>query len=136
MDDIPTIEEFNNVINLNPMIQQNKKKRCKCKNKKFNIDFINREVTCSKCGQIVEPFEALVELTLNDGMYNAYIRNRYKMAIDVEKWIHKHKEPIALKNVIEQYKKDLRPYCPHCKKMIDLTKILSWGHKGFLNSDK
>ena len=60
----------------------------------------------------------------------------YKTEERLAKWIVSHKEPLALKPFIKKYKQDLRPYCPHCNKMIDLYKIKSWGNKKFMERFK
>ena len=49
-----------------------------------------------------------------------------------------HKEPIVLKNLIEQYRKGLLPRCPHCKKIVDFEELTNWVNKQFyerINND-
>lgn len=47
-------------------INRGLEKICKCENRKFVIDPTNRRVTCGSCGAVVDPYEALYEIALND----------------------------------------------------------------------
>lgn len=127
-----TQESLNKVFNLRPLIEERRKKRCSCKDRKFILDPINREVICKKCGQVVDPLDALLEIASKWELKERYLDAMCKTEERLAKWIVSHKEPLALKPFIEKYRQDLRPYCPHCNKMIDLYKIRSWGDKKFV----
>ncbi|WP_257150920.1 hypothetical protein [Bacillus toyonensis] len=39
-------------------------KICKCKNRKFVIDTTNKRITCHSCGSVVDPYDAIVDLSI------------------------------------------------------------------------
>ena len=124
------------ILNIMPLIQNNKRKECNCKNRTFEVDSINRLVYCRKCGQVVDAFEAIEELLKNDSMFEQHLSGQYEYAKELTAWFHNHKEPIALKEMLSYYRRGLYPYCPACGKMIDLSNIKMWGNKEFLNRPK
>lgn len=140
MSDLPTQEDITKVLNMNPFIQERRKKRCSCKKRKFIVDMNNREILCSKCGQVIDPFEAMVELVIQCDNFDYYLQARYDQQLQLAKWLVHHKEPLALKPFIENYrhgnKYDMLPYCPHCHKMIEVEKLTSWGNRAFLKRNK
>lgn len=135
-DDIPTAEEIKKVINANPFIQERRKKRCSCKKRKFIVDLTNREILCEKCGQVIDPFDAMVEITLECEHFDYYLNAMHQKNVELSKWLLNHKEPLALKPFIEKYrngnKYDMLPYCPHCGKMIEIESLIAWGNRAFL----
>lgn len=68
-----------------PMIRERKQKACRCKNRKLLIDLTNRTVECSVCGQFIDPFDALCEVSEQNDNYNYYLEGRYEYAKELDK---------------------------------------------------
>jgi len=126
-----TKEDLNKIFNIRPLIQERRKRRCDCKSKKFMVDPVNREVTCSVCGQLVDPFDAMLEMTEYFERKENYLTRLRENEERMSKWLVAHREPLALKPFLEQYRRGLYPFCPHCNQMIDLMEIKAWGDKRF-----
>lgn len=122
----------NNVINISPLIYAKKHQGCNCTNRIFEVDEVNRMITCQKCGQVIEPFDVVVDLLSGNKRYDAYLENRAERAKELHEWFHKYRMPIALKEFASQIRQNLLPRCPHCNEMIDISKITCWAHEKFL----
>ena len=128
-------EEPPKILYLNPLTAEKRKKHCACKNRGFVIDLENREVTCKICGSIVDPFEALVEISRNNEKYDTYLENRYNYACELNKWFKNNRIPIQIKKLVENYRKyastGVLPQCPHCNKNFDFSEITRFSNPKF-----
>lgn len=123
--------EVPKITYISNLVRERKKKACSCKNRRLLIDITNRTVECSVCGQFIDPFDALCELSESFDKEDSYINSRYLYAEELNKWFKNHKEPIALKNIIEYYRNGMLPVCPECKKVFDFTEIKEWYGRQF-----
>ena len=111
---------------ISPFVQERKKKACNCQNRHYILDITNRTVECSVCGQYIDAFDALCDIAERNNKIDFYLENRRKFAEELNKWFKNHKEPIALKNIIEDYRFGRIPKCPKCNEPFDFTEIKAW----------
>lgn len=134
-DERTSKEDLNKIFDLRPLIQQRRRKACDCKNRTYSLDTNNREVTCKKCGQVVDPFDALIDIVSRWESIERYLILMQEEQQKMARWLVNHKEPLAVKPLIEKYRRGLLPYCPHCNKMLDIYNLTSWGNKKFLEKN-
>jgi len=99
-------------------------KRCKCKDRSFVVDTQNHTVNCGSCGAIVDPFEAMKELSEH------YERLEY----EVEALLQQRREIAAYQPhriVIRDLERHwqggkMLPTCPNCSQPIHLEKLSFW----------
>lgn len=132
MDKLP-----DNIVQLTTLqINRHKKKHCECYNSyprkypSYEIDSENREVICRHCKNIVDPFEALLNIAHNDEKRNEQINLLFKQAeelINYKPWLRTIK--VIEKNVRGG---EMIPYCPHCHKGILMEELAD----GFINKKR
>lgn len=123
--------EVPKITYISGLVREKRQKACSCKNRKLVLDITNRTVECSVCGQFIDPFDALCELSEKFDREDSYIKSRNLYAEELNKWFKNHKEPIALKGIIEHYRNGMLPVCPKCKKVFDLPEIKEWCGRQF-----
>lgn len=112
-----------NVVSITALtINRNKRKNCECYNsypKKrpaYEIDAVNKEITCRYCGVVIDPFDALL-----------HISNEWEFVEeDTKRLLEQRKEIVNYKPwllIIRNLEKECRggsmiPSCPHCHKGI------------------
>lgn len=114
-------------------IEKGREKICKCNPPHYVLDEVNRLVICNDCGAVVEPFEALLQMTKYIEEFAEYQReainkiNVYReMANEESRRRMKNK---AFQEMDRNYQKGLYPYCPECGKIFDPAKIIRWQRK-------
>lgn len=129
-----------NIIYINPLIQERRKKHCTCQNRTFTIDIDNREVVCNECGSVIDPFEVLVELSKKNEKVERYYEARRNFAIELDKWFKHNKIPMQIKHLVDEYRNcqsmNVQPICPHCRKNFDFTDIKSFCNPIFNERNK
>lgn len=103
----------------------NFKKHCTCSKRKFVLDPINREVHCSYCGEIVDPFDALMDLSNNYEMINSQL----KSSLEQMKKIANYKPHLkVMKRLEKNYKgkNKMLPCCPVCNEPFYFEEITTW----------
>lgn len=102
----------------------NFKKRCTCQDRTFVLDPRNKEVHCAQCGEIVDAFQAMLELANNYERMNSQLRNYYEQV----KQLSSYKPHLkVIKSLESQYRgKKLIPCCPICHEPFYLEEITSW----------
>lgn len=115
-------------------VEYGKRKLCECLEPVYEIDAQNRIVTCTKCGAIVDPFEALLEIArhydrLNKG--TAALLEQRRQILDYKPHL------LLLREFAEHYgngrgRNSMVPCCPNCGKPFDLP-IREWCNRAFLN---
>lgn len=123
--------EVPQITYISNLIRERRQKACKCKNRKLVLDVTNRTVECSVCGQFLDPFDALCELAESFDRKDSYLQSMNRYAEELNKWFKNHKEPIALKEVIEYFRRDMLPRCPKCKKPFYFSEITQWCGRQF-----
>ena len=120
-------EDYNNkVINISPLIYARKHQVCSCKDRIYEVDATNRIITCSKCGQVIEPFDVVLDLLEGNKKYGKYLIERKQVATNIEKWFKKNKVLLTVRKFFEEVERGCMPICPHCKEVIDIEKIVGW----------
>lgn len=138
--DISNNENIPKITYITPFIQERKKKHCNCLNRHFIIDETNREVTCSKCGCTIEPFEALLEIAKGCNKVDKYLEDRYEYAVELEKWFKNNKIPTEIKWLVDKYRSSKAinslPECPHCHKNFNFSDIKTFSNPKFRNESR
>lgn len=123
MDELP-----NKIIDIKILkINRNIRKHCTCSERTYTIDQVNREITCDKCGAIIDPFEVVVDI--------AYRRERLRE--ETNRLLEQRKEIInynphllVFRSLEQSYRgKRMLPVCPECGKAFYFEKITSWTNR-------
>jgi DNA-directed RNA polymerase subunit RPC12/RpoP len=109
----------------------NAKKVCKCFDRSFIVDPINKFVECSKCGAIIDPFEAIYEIARN----KERMVEENKRILEQRKQIQSYKPYlVAIKNLEKESRSGkMVPTCPHCSKPFRLDQLNTWVSKEYCN---
>lgn len=121
----------NEIISINlARIERGREKLFKCNPHHYEIDTVNRIVSCQDCGATVDAFDALVTLAkrydlLEDAQRKMLSKAKlYGAMADAEfKRMQKNK---AFREMEEHYRKGLYPICPKCAEPIDPADIRKW----------
>lgn len=134
MSDI--IEEKDKILSFTLFkVEKGREKICKCNPPHYEVDTVNRIVTCRDCGATLDSFDALLTLCEHMNRYEEYQReaiektNTYREMANAE-WRRRTKNRV-FKEMDSAYQKGLYLYCPECGKMFDPIKITEWGNKAF-----
>ena len=109
-------------------INQAARKFCRCTTPHYELDSANRVVTCTDCGALVDPFEALRNLAHNIEHYERCA----EYAIEERKKLDEYKPRLrVIKYIEEKYsgsRNSMVPSCPICGMYFDLTELqsVSW----------
>lgn len=111
-------------------LEKNKEKLCKCKNPHYEVDTANRLITCTDCGAVVDPFEAMLEICKHQEQYREYQREAIKKAtlyreIAEKEWKRRFKNA-CFKDMERHYIDGMHPICPVCGELFDPVKITRW----------
>lgn len=120
-------------------VEKGREKICKCNPPHYEIDTVNRIVTCKDCGATLDPFDALLTLVDYMGRYSEYQKMALKKVkvyaeLADEEWKRRIKNQI-FKDMDANYRKDLYPVCPECGKIFDPIKITNWTNKAFYEGE-
>lgn len=136
MSDSDIIEEKDKILSFILFkLEKGKEKICKCNPPHYKIDTMNRIVTCSDCGAVLDAFDALVTLCKYTEEYEEYQRqaiekiNTYRELANSEqrRWIKNR----AFKEMDAHYRNGMYPFCPQCGELFDPSEINRWGSKAF-----
>ena len=102
-----------NVIPITTLrINYDKKKKCTCRDTKFEVDYQNKEVICTECGSVVQPFDAICKLAQHYDRVQAEVRNlldQRKQILNWKPWL------LPVRDIERIYRGgDMLPCCPHC----------------------
>lgn len=131
--------ESKNIINLVPVIKTyNREKVCSCYNTMdivchgnypaYEVDLVNREIHCQRCGALVDPIEAFKNLAMYYEEINRWVdsmREETKILQAYKPWKR------ALKEIEHNIgrKGDHLPICPNCGKSFELTDIRGYASR-------
>lgn len=109
-----------------------REKICKCK-PSYEIDYNNRLVYCRTCQAIVDPFEALYNLTKYVELFNDEIDR----AIEFKKQLDSYKPYLREAQRYERMmrEKEMLPICPHCNQMFEWNEIRRMSNKKFYTKE-
>ena len=121
----------NEIISFNlARIERGREKLCKCDPPHYEVDTVNRIVSCQDCGATVDAFDALLTLArlyelLEDEQRKMLSKAKtYSELADAEfKRMRKNK---VFREMEEHYRKGLYPICPKCAEPIDSVDIREW----------
>jgi len=113
-------------------INRGLEKICQCQKRNFVIDTTNRRVTCSSCGAVVDPYDALLEIA----------EKREEMEKQVQQLLNQKRQIASYKphlTVIKEIEKRYRgrkmvPICPRCNEPFYFEEISSWSGKPYADA--
>lgn len=128
MDKLP-----DNVIKFTTLkTDRSKKKRCSCYDynrhwPQYVIDTENREITCELCGNVVDPFDAMLMLCRRGDKLEDQVNGLYRQAQEIANY-----KPWLLR--IRDLEKRCREgtmvlSCPHCDEGILFEEMTYWVNK-------
>ncbi|GAA0491122.1 hypothetical protein GCM10008986_16480 [Salinibacillus aidingensis] len=123
----------NKVVEIDQVrINRGIEKICKCDNRKFMIDTQNRQVNCSSCGAVIDPYDAMYELATN----GEKLRNQVEQLLEQRKQIANYKPwLVTIKRLEKQYRgKKMLPNCPRCAEPFYLEEIKRWTGRSFADA--
>ena len=115
-------------------IARGKKKLCQCLNPHYEVDPVNRIVECTDCGAIVDPFDAMLEISRHFERVN----KQHEAMLEERRSVGGYEPRLrVLKELAKRYtssKSPLVPRCPHCGDAFDIPDLLttSWCSRCFL----
>ncbi|MCI4889740.1 hypothetical protein MRY15_12095 [Clostridioides difficile] len=124
-----------NVIEIDILrINRNNDKKCKCKNREFIVDTVNKSVHCSECGFRVEPYDALYELAMNFERVNGQVNTLLKQRKEIASY---KPHLIVFKRLESKYRgKKMLPVCQICGEAFYFENLTSWINKDFYERRK
>lgn len=135
------IEEKGKVVSFTLFkVEKGREKLCKCNPPHYEIDTVNRLVTCRDCGATLDSFDALVTICNYVDQYEAYQKeaiqkiNTYREMANAE-WRRRIKN-MVFKDMDKQYQNGMYPYCPKCGEMINPIEITRWGNKKLCENEE
>lgn len=110
------------------------RKICKCYERNFEVDTVNKLVYCSECHAIIDPYEALVEIA----------KSRERIVAENERLYRQRKEIanykpylVAIKRIEESSRRGkMLPNCPHCNETFYLEELTHWTNKDYCKPRK
>lgn len=129
MDDI--VEEIDNVLSFTLFkVEKGRQKICRCNPPHYELDTVNRIVTCADCGATLDTFDAFVTVCDYMKRYEEYQRQAIEKTNTFRELANKeHRRRIKnkiFKDMDRNYQEGLHPHCPKCKKVFDPAKIMQW----------
>lgn len=112
------------------------RKFCRCPNPHYELDTVNRVVTCTDCGAFVDPIEALRVLSHEIEQFERIA----EYAVEERKKLDAYKPRLkVIKFLEEQYtgtRYSLIPSCPVCGEFFDLAELtnVTWREKEYHNA--
>lgn len=107
-------------------------KICKCNNRKFVIDTTNRKVTCSSCGAVVDPYDALYEIAFRDEERTRQVQQlleQRKQIANYKPWLK------VIKYLESRYRgHKMIPNCPRCGEPFYLEELTLWTGKPYADA--
>ena len=103
-------------------IIRDKNKKCTCRNRKFEIDTQNREISCQECGAVIDPYVALLDIASHYEQFGKEVDS----LLTQRKQIIDYKPHLLVMRELEKIYMGGRmlPCCPHCSKGIHVKELL------------
>ncbi|WP_312611347.1 hypothetical protein [Oscillibacter sp.] len=101
-------------------VEYDRRKVCECNPRTFVLDYKNKLVYCSKCGAIIDPFEALLDMAHNA---ESIQRSMFSFTQAAEKERRSFMRFRGVNNISKKFRDGLWPVCPHCSELIDPMEI-------------
>lgn len=122
------IENKDNVISFSLLkIEKGKEKICRCNPPHFEIDTVNRLVTCTDCGAVLDAFDALVTVAGYQDKWSEYQEKAKKQAkiykeLADKEWRRRIQNKM-FKDMDKNFREGLYPVCPKCNEIINPMEI-------------
>lgn len=135
MSDI--IEEKDKVLSFTLFkVEKGREKICKCAPPHYEIDTVNRIVTCMDCGATLDAFETLITLCKHMDKYREYQKKaleKCKMYGELaDKEQRRRMKNKAFKDMDKAYQSKMFPHCPKCGEVFDPMEIKRWTNKNMV----
>ena len=138
MSDI--IEEKGKVLSFTLLkIEKGREKICKCNPPHYEIDTVNRIVTCTDCGATLDAFEALLKVYEYQSKWEEYQKKALEKAkiygemADEE--FHRRMKNKAFKDMDSHYHNGLYPICPKCREIINPMEIKEYANEKYYDNE-
>lgn len=118
-------------------VERGRQKMCRCSNPHYEVDKQNRLVYCLDCGAVVDPFEALYEISVHYQRIEEWTQQNLEQRRQIDSYKPRR---VVIKKLEERYvrndKSDLIPTCPACGKPFELESLLTgtWCNRAFLEN--
>lgn len=134
------IEDMGGVLSFTLFkVEKGREKICRCNPPHYEIDPVNRIVTCGECGATIDAFEALVSTCNYADEFRKYqefalerIEN-FKEALECMR--HTRTKIKAFKDMDSQYHEGMLPHCPECGEVFDPMKIQRWTNRKYCDKE-
>jgi len=105
-------------------LNRDRKKFCSCAKATYEVDEVNRVVTCRQCGAWVEPFAALADIAHR---HEEREREQQRL-LDQRREILNYKPHLLVMRELERgYRgKTMLPACPHCHRGLYFEELNHW----------
>lgn len=128
------IENKDNVISFSLLkIEKGKEKICRCNPPHFEIDTVNRLVTCTDCGAVLDAFDALVTVAGYQDKWSEYQEKAKKQAkiykeLADKEWRRRIQNKM-FKDMDKNFREGLYPVCPKCNEIINPMEINTYSRE-------
>lgn len=132
------------VIQINTIRRKKHQNFCHCyighfpKKPNLTIDEETHTVLCDWCGNRIEPFDALMALTIYGETYMEELERIRKELVRIYKLIHNYKPwKRALKDIESSVgrKGEMVPCCPKCHEPFELSEITNYVNRKYVRED-
>lgn len=105
-------------------LNRDRRKFCTCTKTTYEVDEVNRVVTCRQCGAWVEPFAALVDIASR----REEREREQQRLLDQRREILNYKPHLLVMRELERgYRgKTMLPTCPHCHRGFYFEELNHW----------
>lgn len=112
-------------------VERGKGKMCKCYAPHYLVDADNRLIYCEDCGAIVDPYDALLEITRHYDRIADQIQTQLNLANEVKNY-KPHLR--IIKELEKKARTSLVPRCPRCDEAFELEELVHqfWTSRKFL----
>ncbi|MTI83459.1 MAG: hypothetical protein FH756_06025 [Firmicutes bacterium] len=102
-------------------IARDKVKKCTCINRNYEVDTVNKEVLCTQCGAVVDPYDVLVDIAYSHERLNGEVENLLRQRKEILSW---KPHLVALRKLESIYRGKMLPCCPHCGRGVLAEELL------------
>lgn len=97
-------------------VEYDRRKVCECDPRTFILDYKNKLVYCSKCGAIIDPFEALMDMARSAERIQRSMISYAQLAAKERRSYMRFR---GVNDISKKFRDGLWPVCPHCNNIID-----------------
>ncbi len=111
-------------------VNRGRHKICICTNPCYEVDMVNRIVSCESCGAVVDAFDALVSIAERYERLEETQERMIKKAQVYQEEADKEFKRLIRNRIFREmnanYKAGLFPICPKCSEIFDPANIREW----------